>query len=128
MKKTISYLGLAFVMFTSVVEASNFELSHNTAYEFYDAKPLCAAISKGDLDAVKVMIGYGADVNETTARGMTPLMYAAMYNNTEIMDLLIQKGAELDKKDYKGFTALDHAKSSNSNEAVLLLTKAMGKK
>ncbi|AWM14758.1 ankyrin repeat domain-containing protein [Flavobacterium sediminis] len=128
MKKTIGYLGLALVMATTAVSASDFNVSHTAVSEMYDSKPLCAAISKGDLEAVKIMIEYGADVNETTTRGMTPLMYAAMYNNTGIMNLLIEKGADLEKEDYQGLTALDHAKRSNSNEAAQLLTKAMKKK
>ncbi|MGV7107365.1 ankyrin repeat domain-containing protein [Flavobacterium sp. U410] len=129
MKKTISYLGLAFVLCTTAVEASNVNLLHSKTYEmYYDANPLCAAISKGDLKAVSIMIDYGADINETSSRGMTPLMYAAIYNNTEIIKLLVEKGARLGIKDNRGFTALDHAKASESMEAIELLSNAMAKK
>jgi ankyrin repeat protein len=59
---------------------------------------------------------------------MTPLMYAAIYNNTEIIKLLVEKGARLGIKDNRGFTALDHAKASESMEAIELLSNAMAKK
>lgn len=128
MKKTISYLGLAFVLCTTAVEASTINHSSNKVYEWYGSNPLCAAISKGDLKAVSIMIDYGADVNETSSRGLTPLMYAAIYNDTEIIKLLIEKGATLDKKDNRGYTALDYAKTNDSTEAAQLLSTAMVKK
>ena len=131
MKKTISYLGLALVMFGNVALATNVKsnvLPETLTFEVYDATPLCVAISKGDVALAKTIINYGADVNETTNRGMTPLMFAARYNNVEITNLLLEKGAKLDVKDNNGFTALDHAKASNSNAIVTTLKEFRKKK
>ncbi|MFC4817548.1 MULTISPECIES: ankyrin repeat domain-containing protein [unclassified Flavobacterium] len=82
--------------------------------------PLCAAIAKGDLEAVKTFLEYGADANEAS-NGITPLMYAVRYNRVEIIKLLLAKGAKKEVKDEKGFTAYKYAESSKSKEAMELL-------
>lgn len=131
MKKSIKILSLALVMLGNVALASNVGNSVSTnaiTYETSDVNPLCLAISKGDIDTVKQIIAYGIDVNDTTNRGMTPLMYAAIYNQTEIAKLLIEKGADLDKKDKSGSTALDHAKTSGSDEVMEVLKPSKKRK
>ncbi|MFC4740029.1 ankyrin repeat domain-containing protein [Flavobacterium ponti] len=124
MKKSIKILSLALVMLGNVALASN--VVNNTtknavSYEKSDVNPLCLAISKGDIATVKQIISYGIDVNDTTNRGMTPLMYAAIYNQSEIAALLLEKGADVNMKDKSGSTALDHAKTSGSNEVIEIL-------
>lgn len=131
MKKSIKILSLALVMLGNVALASNVGNSVSTnaiTYETSDVNPLCLAISKGDIDTVKQIIAYGIDVNDTTNRGMTPLMYAAVYNQAEIAKLLIEKGADLDKKDKSGSTALDHAKTSGSDEVMEVLKPSKKRK
>jgi ankyrin repeat protein len=127
MKKTIIYLSLAFVAFSNVAIASNVDA---TAPKFELVKtysnntPLANAICKGDIEAVKKFIEYGADVNEKS-NGMTPLMLAARYNNVELINLLIAKGADLKIKDDKGNSALKYAQLSNAAKAVDALKAAM---
>lgn len=125
MKKAIIYLGLALVAFSNVTIASNVETT--PAFElvrgFNDNTPLCNAICKGDVEAVKKFIEYGANVNEKS-NGRTPLMLAARYNNVEIIKLLLDKGATLSVKDDKGLTALKYAEASNAKEAIELLKTA----
>lgn len=127
MKKTIIYSGLALVLaFSNVTMANNvgatskFELVR----EFKATTPLGIAISKGDVATVKKFLEYGASVHEK-CNGMTPLMIAARYNQSEIIALLLEKGANLKDKDEKGFTALKHAEASNAKEAAEVLKKAM---
>ncbi len=81
-------------------------------------------ITKGDLDAVKSMIAAGTDVNKKS-KGMTPLMYAARYNKTEIATLLIQYGANLKIKSDRGYTALDYAKMSKAKDTYKLISEAL---
>lgn len=124
MKKTISLFSLALVMLGNVALASNVaskSSKFSVIYESSDVNPLCLAISKGDINKVKEIIAYGIDVNDATNRGMTPLMYAADYNQSEIAKLLLEKGADVNKKDNAGRTALDHAKSKDFNEIVEIL-------
>ena len=81
------------------------------------------AIQKGEIDLVKKMVEYGADVNERSA-GMTPLMVAARYNKAEIIKFLLANGAHTYIKDDKGFTALKYAELSLANEAITILKQA----
>ena len=121
MKKSISFFSLALVLLTNVALASNVSNKssiNSVIYEASDVNPLCLAISKGDINKVKEIISYGVDVNDATNRGMTPLMCAAVYNQSEIVQLLLDKGADVNKKDNLGKTVLDYAKISNSSQIV----------
>ncbi len=123
MKKTIVYLGVALVAFANVSFASNVNSLSNekvTMSVSEGVSPLCIAISKGDLEAVKKIIEYGANVNEKS-NGMTPLMFAARYNKVEILKFLVSKGAKINLKDEKGYTALKYAELSNAFDAVQYL-------
>lgn len=119
MKKTISLLGLALVATTNVALASNVATttSNKIGIVQYDATPLCVAISKGDVATVKKFIEYGMDVNERK-NGMTPLMFAARYNNAEIAKILLENGADISAKDNNDFTALKHAEAGDRKSVV----------
>jgi len=125
MKKSIVYLGIAVLAFSNVALASETSSVSNTSItaNYVDATPLGIAISKGEVDIVKKFVEYGADVNEKS-NGMTPLMLAARYNNTEILEFLLSKGASLKTKNENGFTALKFAEMSNAKEAVAFLKEA----
>ncbi|AWH86253.1 ankyrin repeat domain-containing protein [Flavobacterium album] len=126
MKKAIIYLGLALVTFSNAAIASTVETTSNKfelVRTYVTTTPLGVAISKGDVDAVKKFIEYGASVDELS-NGMTPLMIAARYNNVEIIKMLLEKGANVKVKCEKGFTALKYAQLSNAGEAVELLKAA----
>jgi uncharacterized protein len=122
MKKSIIYIVASLWAFANVSFASNFKpLYNNTFIQSNDFNtPLVNAIFKGDIETVKKIIEYGADVNEKPD-GMSPLMYAARYNKTEIIKILILSGAKIKDKDKNGLTALKYAELSNSNESVVLL-------
>lgn len=135
MKKTISYLGMALMLFGTIsVNANEVKSvnSENSNFEvprmLYDATPLCKAISENDIELVNKLISYGADLNGRTRRGVTPLMIAARYNNAEIAKILITKGAKLSLVDDLGNSAMDHAKSSNATEVIEVLKIASKRK
>lgn len=91
MKKTIIILGLALVTFTNVTQAKTIKaIKPSTEFLNYGNSPLCNAIQKGDLEAVKKFIEYGADINEMS-NGLTPLMSAARYNKVDIIKYLLEK-------------------------------------
>jgi ankyrin repeat protein len=130
MKKTIIYLGITFMAFSSLSFASNTNFVGNQkALNFFTVSPapLSVAISKGEIETVKKFINEGANVNKKL-NGMTPLMYAARYNKVEIIKYLLLKGADRNIKDGQGFTALKHAELSNANEAIAILKSSVNEK
>lgn len=48
-------------------------------------------------------------------------MYAARFNQVEIIKILLEKGADAKVKDDKGFTALNHAENAKTTEVVSFL-------
>jgi ankyrin repeat protein len=123
MKKSITYLGIALLSLGNVALASNSvnaKSENRTITIKITVTPLCQAVIKGDLETVRKMIEFGSDINEAS-NGMTPLMFAARYNNVEVIELLLVNGANPNIKNDKGFTALKYAQLSNATEAVALL-------
>ncbi|MFH6991897.1 ankyrin repeat domain-containing protein [Flavobacterium sp. FlaQc-48] len=122
MKNSIIYLGVALVAFANVSTASNqksfVQPQMEVAYDF--TSPLTVAVSKGDIDFVKKLIEYGADVNEIS-EDLSPLMIAARYNKVDILKVLLANGANPSSKNEKGFTALKYAQLSNATEAIAIL-------
>jgi ankyrin repeat protein len=126
MKKTV-LTTLLIMCVTSVSLATETDVttaSHNYDLTTYKVSPFCMAIVKGDLEFVKKTIELGSDVNQKSA-GMTPLMYAARYNRTEIIKVLVNNGANIKTRDSKGYTAIKFAKLSNAYDAIALLEKLL---
>lgn len=73
----------------------------------------------------------GADFNLPTMKregGMTPLMIATKFNNTQVMAELVKRGVNLDSKNNDGMTALHlAAKYGQSGAALFLLRVGINK-
>ena len=55
-----------------------------------------AASRTGNVDAMKVLLDHGADVNaKETLRGTTPMMWAADEGHAPAIQLLIERGADI---------------------------------
>ena len=89
--------------------------------------PLIHAITEANLDVVKLLISYGANVNRVGNSDSTPLHYAARCHirNAEIIKILIDNGAEVNAlyKDLK-MSALHYVVGSFSSEIVRLLLES----
>jgi ankyrin repeat protein len=68
------------------------------------------------LEAVKVAVELGADVNAANKRGQTALHGAAGVGESTIIQFLADKGARVDAKDVKGQTPLNVAEGGGSYE------------
>lgn len=123
MKKSIVYLAVVLASFAAPMAATPMLAQQSNVSSYGKSTPLCIAIQKGEIDLVRKMVEYGADVNEKSY-GMTPLMVAARYNKTEIIKFLLANGADARTKDEKGFTALRYAELSIANDAVAILKQA----
>lgn len=68
-------------------------------------QPLHAAVAGRSLEAVKVLLAHGADVNARQQVGYTPLMGAAAAGRDDITDLLLARGADPSQTSDDGKTA-----------------------
>ena len=80
---------------------------------------LMIAVGKGDIDVVKLLIDYGADLNLKDNEGKTALMLA---KDPAIAKLLIDSGANVNSHDKNGRTAL----MLTTNKTIADLLKAKG--
>lgn len=77
-------------------------------------------VKTGTPQDIQAAIDKGADVNAPGMGGMTPLMYAAQYNeNSEVFDTLLIAGADVKAKATAGATALILAARHNQNPEVI---------
>ena len=74
------------------------------------------------------MIEKGADINQATPDGETPLCVAAHNGYLDIVNFLIQKKADINQALLDGTTPLAVAKEQGHMEIVELLKKAGAKK
>lgn len=114
------------MLFTSALQASESTTTNTTPVAVVKLTPsqLNVAISKGDLAKVQQLVEIGVDVNKKDERGKTPLMYAILFKQTEIVSYLIRNGADYRAEDSNGLTILDYAKKSNSEEIIKLVNDA----
>ena len=69
-----------------------------TAFKNQSDTDLFTETKKGDIEAIKVLLENGANVNVRDQNLQTPLFYAARYGKAEIAELLIQNGADVHVK------------------------------
>ncbi|WP_394751127.1 ankyrin repeat domain-containing protein [Spongiimicrobium salis] len=129
MKKTIVTLTAACMLAVTGISANN-NAEHTDAAVMEtnvvapEISSFCKAIVKGDIDTVRSLIELGENINRKSL-GMTPAMFAARYNKTEILKLLIKEGADLKIRCDKGYTIKKYAELSNAKEALAILNKKM---
>ena len=84
------------------------------------------AAKEGNIEAVKLHLAAGTDVNVNSAKGHTPLHGAAEKGHKEVIELLIANGADVNAKSDFG-TPLDEAIRYKKTEIADLLRKHGGK-
>ena len=73
-------------------------------------------------DIVRFCKDQGISLSTTRRKsGMTPLMLAAAFNDTEMVKYLLEEGAELNGVDRYGMTALDYARKMRQRQVQELL-------
>lgn len=78
------------------------------------------------LDAAKILITNGANVNDKDKEGFTPLNYAVFCRSSESVSLLLTNGADVNTRDKAGQTPLYYAKACMSGESIIKLLKDHG--
>ncbi|WP_039457881.1 ankyrin repeat domain-containing protein [Candidatus Jidaibacter acanthamoebae] len=71
-----------------------------------NVSPLLILSPTGNLEAMKLILDGGADVNERTIFEATPLIQASMFGHVKVVELLLQYPVEVDAVDKFGKTAL----------------------
>jgi ankyrin repeat protein len=74
-----------------------------------------------------VLLDRGADVNETDANGLTPLMHAAKCGRPEMAELFISRGANLGLQDKDGHDVIYYAEAGMRKAALPVLREAFQK-
>ena len=92
----------------------------------YCRHPLAAAVEKNNINAVRILLNNGSDVNYQDPYKSSALIIAIKNNNKEIMNLLLQYGADVYKKGNDGTTLetktpIEYAKEKNNREALSIL-------
>jgi ankyrin repeat protein len=67
---------------------------------------LTFAAREGDLESAKKLLDAGADVNQATEYGWTPLLTAVNNRNYRLAQLLIERGADVNRPNKGGWTPL----------------------
>lgn len=83
---------------------------------------LTQAVSSGDEGAVSALLASGANVNERTSGGQTPLILATIFGHTHLLPLLLQAGADPHLRDNLGLNAIDWAQRRGATEAISLFS------
>jgi hypothetical protein len=83
---------------------------------------LTSAVTSGDESAVSALLAGGADVNESTSGGQTPLILAVIFGHTHIVEQLVRAGADPQQRDNLGLNAVEWAQRRGSAEALDILT------
>ena len=84
---------------------------------------LCEASSKGDVEEIKHLLSIEVNPNCSKARGTkgTPLYYAALYRNKDVVQLLMKAGADPNKLNATGESPLLYAAYRSYPDLVKLL-------
>ena len=107
---------------TAVVEMIQHHSATDTSRSGDD---MCSAVRRRDIEAVKELLAKGADTNTGDSQfGVSPLSWAALLGNTDIVELLIHNGANVNGRNRDGGTALHGAAFlGHADVAALLIQK-----
>lgn len=83
--------------------------------------PLGSAAWNGQIEAARLLIEKGADVNAVSGANWTPLYLAAYNSHIEVVRLLIKNGADPNIRGGNSKTPLDDAKERGHTSIVSLL-------
>ena len=93
-------------------------------YSTDETKTLCVAAELGHTDCLRYLIAAGADVNNVTSMGNSPLLSAANKGHVKCVKLLLGTGADVNRPNICGDTPLIRAVENGYTECVVNLLKA----
>jgi ankyrin repeat protein len=72
---------------------------------------------------VEILLDNGADMKDVEARGLTPLMMACFFGNSDIASILIQRGSDVSSRDKSGYSALWYAAYNKKKRLMNILLR-----
>lgn len=91
----------------------------------FQVGPIHAAVARGDIVTLELLLYHGADVNSSQQKGLRPLHAAAMSGNTPLVALLLMFGADLSLASEDGKRAADYAREKGHDQLAQRL-EALG--
>jgi ankyrin repeat protein len=86
---------LLFTTVSSEAEGSNARTELKKMGYTYTENGFVECAKKGDIEAAKMFLTEGININAKNKKGQTALMRAAEYQRTEVVTLLLEKGADV---------------------------------
>ncbi|MBE9509233.1 MAG: ankyrin repeat domain-containing protein [Bacteroidetes bacterium] len=86
-----------------------------------DKTPLIHSVESDNLGIVKILIKKGADINGTSLKENTAMVYAAFFGYADIARYLVKKGINYNLYNAAGKTALDYANTHHRYEVASFL-------
>jgi len=99
----------------------------NFKQEEVNQSPLTFAVEEENLEAAKLLVQYGADVNPKTSLCFTPFYEAICSSSPEMARFLLESGVDPNTTDEDGYTLLEAAKDFDETEIIRLLKEAGAK-
>ena len=90
----------------------------------YNESSFTECAKKGDIEAVKLFLDEGIDINAVNKKGQTALIRAAEYQRKEVVTLLLEKGADVEFiGERHARTALMEAAGTGNNSIIKQLVE-----
>ena len=107
------------------VHKKDSEMEYREKQYLRQASSIVIASDMGMAKVVELLIQKGANVNDSDYHGLTSLMKASIYDNTDVIEILLLNGANIHEKCVStGATAILYAcLHSNKNALQLLLSR-----
>ncbi|KAI4485299.1 hypothetical protein M0804_006804 [Polistes exclamans] len=118
---------LPFMFETDLVNAVARSLKLSSRVEFQELTSILfpamlnAAVVKYDIDKLKSLMEYGANISQTNVDGRTALHIACCQGNLNIVQELLKMGADVNKKDRYHRTPLIEAIDGDHHEIINIL-------
>lgn len=118
---SISLLSYSIIINQPDVISFLLENGADPCLEYLGSSPLIMAAMKDHIKTVRLLIRFGADINDTDSKGNTALIHAASRGNLPIAKILIRAGANINYRNPRHDNAYDAAVKSNYQEVASYL-------
>ena len=117
---------LLFTMLSLEAESGNARTELEKKGYTYNENSFVDCAKKGDLEAAKLFLTEGMDINVQNERGQTALMRAAEYQRAEVVTLLLENGADVNVKSNRNRRTAMMEAASAGNLAIIKQLAARG--